>query len=107
MLWCALPLASYAQRGIKITQKRSTGVCKKSVKEEDVDYYVRSTLNFWEFFVDAYPMQGWEHDCYVYYVPKTYTSSTPVISSEHRTLPPTTGDFTPIEVKTVTALMPM
>ncbi len=97
MLWCALPLASNSFKQV-ISQSEALQYVKEEFNGQDVDYYVRTNGSNWEIFVDANPMQGWEHDCYVYSVPKLCSSDKPIITSEHRTLPPT-GDFTPIEVK--------
>ena len=53
----------------------------------------------WIFFVDADPMKGWEHDCYLLYVPKTIsTNGSPLVQNQKFRFPPD-GNFTPIEVK--------
>lgn len=68
---------------------------------KDVDYYIleESNLATWSIFVDAEPMKGWEHDCYVISISKSAKGNTsPKISTEKRSIPPT-GNYVPLQVK--------
>lgn len=71
---------------------------------KDVDYYVLQNDNAstWTFFVDAEPTKGWEHDCYIIEIPKSFnsSSSTTIPTRSIQLRMPPTGDFVPLRVKT-------
>lgn len=69
---------------------------------EEVDIYrlvnESSSQPKWRFFVDAHPMQGWEHDCYVVEITKTVgNDGQDMITTLHR-LPPK-EEMEPVKVK--------
>lgn len=70
--------------------------------EEDVDFYLLEDNNEsqWTIFVDAEPMKGWEHNCYLCRFPKQFlplTRPLPVSQTSYK-LPPD-GTLTPLVVK--------
>ncbi len=89
-----------------VDQKEAFAALKKTFTGKDVDYYALSNLlqlnaNYWLFFVDAEPMKGWEHDCYLFTYPKTIsdnaTSVTPTLQQKLKV--PPTAKLIPYEVK--------
>jgi hypothetical protein len=50
-------------------------IAKKQFKGVDADYFMISDRNisYWSIFVDAEPMKGWEHDCYILKIPRLIT----------------------------------
>lgn len=116
LLFCCLTASSaIAQRVRNVSKQEALSIAKMSLDGQDVDYYlcedavlnVRSegqNLSFsqsdtWIFFVDAEPLKGWEHDCYLICIAKrvrAYQSPVPHITKFR--LPPN-GNFTPLEVK--------
>lgn len=81
-------------------------IAKDQFPGADYDYYQLQTQSteYWTIFVDAEPMRGWNHDCYLLQIPKStsaFTSPTtppiaPVIS---QTMSPPIGSYTPLDVK--------
>lgn len=69
---------------------------------KDVDiYYINNSLSTtWDFFVDAEPLKGWEHECYVFNVNTKLTAgSTPLMRRHKYTMPPKDLKMTPAKVK--------
>ena len=74
----------------------------------DVDYYsfvpaedleVGSSSTTWNIFVDAEPMKGWEHNCYVITIPKSVPAGKSVnVQTVARRLPPAVT-MRPLSVK--------
>ncbi len=89
-----------------VDQREAFAALKKTFTGKDVDYYAlapvfQQSADLWLFFVDAEPMKGWEHDCYLFTFPKTISdnaiSITPAQQQKLRA-PPTAG-LIPYEVK--------
>lgn len=70
---------------------------------KDVDIYryqPELTSIYWDFFVDAEPMKGWEHECYTYRVMKNPPSPTSekAVTKTQLKMPPK-GNMVPVSVK--------
>lgn len=98
-----------------VSRQEALSIVKMCFNEQDVDYYLCDDpvlnvmsegeklsflqSNAWIFFVDAEPMKGWEHDCYIVSIAKEireYLYPTPLLTKFR--LPPM-GNFSPLEVK--------
>jgi hypothetical protein len=92
-------ITCFAQQIQVITQSEVLSIAKEYFSGKDCDYYlVNDSAQYWNLFVDAEPLKGWEHECYTF----TYPQAIPVGLSaypylEKRTLPPD-DDLTPLEV---------
>lgn len=66
---------SLAQTAKRISKDDALAIAQKQFVGKDVDYYIlsNSTSAVWNIFVDAEPMKGWQHDCYVLTIPKATT----------------------------------
>lgn len=92
--------------GIKAQTAVSLSQAVKAVEAQftgqDVDYFqiIENNATHWKIFVDADPLKGWQHKCFVYSVPLTVTTSTTNIPLERKmfTLPPK-GNYRPLKVK--------
>ena len=115
LLCCLINSPAIAQQMRDVSRQEALSIVKMCFNEQDVDYYLcddpvlnvmseGEKLSFlqsneWIFFVDAEPMKGWEHDCYIVRIAKKigkyqYPAS---LSTKFR-LPPM-GNFSPLEVK--------
>lgn len=67
---------SLAQTAKSISKDDALAIAQKQFVGKDVDYYIlsNSTSAVWNIFVDAEPMKGWQHDCYVLTIPKATTT---------------------------------
>lgn len=74
LLLCAMSSVLYAQPRY-ISQSEAYEMVLQHFADQDVDIYHRNTNESWSFYIDAEPMKGWEHDCYIYNVPKSYYGS--------------------------------
>ena len=115
LLCCLINSPAMAQQMRDVSRLEALSIVKMCFNDQDVDYYLCDDpvlnvmsegeklsflqSNAWIFFVDAEPMKGWEHDCYVVSIAKKigkYQSPAP-LSTKFR-LPPM-GNFSPLEVK--------
>lgn len=115
LLCCLINSPAIAQQMRDVSRQEALSIVKICFNDQDVDYYLCDDpvlnvmsegeklsflqSNAWIFFVDAEPMKGWEHDCYVVSIAKKigkYQSPAP-LSTKFR-LPPM-GNFSPLEVK--------
>ena len=115
LLCCLINSPAIAQQMRDVSRQEALSIVKMCFNEQDVDYYICDDpvlnvmsegeklsflqSNAWIFFVDAEPMKGWEHDCYIFSIAKKigkYQSPAP-LSTKFR-LPPM-GNFSPLEVK--------
>ena len=85
-----------------VTQDEAFSLVQQEFVGQDVDYYILSggNLPVWKFFVDAEPMKGWQHDCYVLTVPK-FTNSNGLIltpTMQYLTVPPS-ENYVPLLVQ--------
>lgn len=97
--------ATKGEQSVSITQDEALKI-SKTLYSDDADYYILketdNTIPYWCVFVDAEPLKGWEHDCYVLAIPKTVSIELKIedlIIKEKRRVPPTEGDFAPLSVK--------
>ncbi len=107
LLWlflCCLFSTTIQGQNFIVTQRDALEAAQREFQGKDVDYYLMgksSTLSVWTIFVDAEPMKGWEHDCYVLSIPKTTSgpmSDLKVTQKIRYKLPPA-GEFVPLAVK--------
>lgn len=101
-LICHVPV--FALTSNFITKREALSAVEKAFEGKDVDiYYIQtnSTIpNTWDFFIDAEPLKGWEHECYVYKVnSKRTTGSTPLMRKHKYTMPPEGLELKPAKVK--------
>lgn len=48
------------------TRAEAIEIAKKEFAGQDVDFYIDDSMRGgWAILVDAEPMKGWEHDCYL------------------------------------------
>ena len=66
---------------------------------QNVDYYLcEDSTQRWTFFADPEPLKGWEHDCYLIYVPKVLNQGDLLGSSTAARRMPPDGTLTPMLV---------
>ena len=115
LLCCLINSPAIAQQMRDVSRQEALSIVKMCFNEQDVDYYLcddpvlnvmseGEKLSFlqsneWIFFVDAEPMKGWEHDCYIVSIAKKIGKyQSPASLSTKFRLPPM-GNFSPLEVK--------
>ena len=108
LMCCILSSAAFAQTH-SVSKAEALTIAQRQFQGKDVDYFILqdNSQTAWTIFVDAEPMKGWEHECYVLTVPKTITTSVNAAvpsSKVERKLPPS-GNFAPLSVKTATEPM--
>lgn len=98
---CLFSTVSFAQTQ-NVSQHDALAIAQRQFVGKDVDYYIlsNSSSTVWNIFVDAEPMKGWQHDCYILTIPKSTTSNISAIvpKKELRKMPPT-EDYAPLSVK--------
>ena len=86
----------------EVTRDNALTIAQRQFQGQDVDYYISSNTaaQVWRIFVDAEPMKGWQHDCYVLTIPKQTTAPINLViaEKESRKMPPL-GDFEPLLVR--------
>ena len=102
LLCCLFSIEAHAQTQ-SVSKSDALTIVQRQFQGRDVDYLIRQDSNAtsWTIFVDAEPMKGWEHECYILTVPKNITTSVDdaVPSSKvQRKLPPS-GNYVPLSVK--------
>lgn len=99
---CLFSTVSFAQTAKSISKDDALAIAQKQFVGKDVDYYIlsNSTSAVWNIFVDAEPMKGWQHDCYVLTIPKATTTDINTIRPRKllRKMPPK-EDYAPLLVK--------
>lgn len=87
----------------QVSLPEALATAEKLFAGKDVDYYFlqNDIASTWTFFVDAEPTKGWQHDCYIITIPKSFnsSSSTTIPTNSIRLRMPPTGDFVPLRVK--------
>ena len=103
VLCLLLGMPSFALQIQFVSKDEALAVVESKFEGKDVDiYYINSTLgsSTWDFFVDAEPLKGWEHECYVYNVNKKLTAGSTPLSRRHKySMPPQDLKMTPAKVK--------
>lgn len=94
----------FAESVARFIMYNAVELAKKEFPGLDADYYFiekeNDTSLYWEVFVDAEPMRGWEHQCYIVSLPKQLGSSGTVrLKKKSLTLPPQGVNLIPIENK--------
>ncbi|MDE5871870.1 MAG: PepSY domain-containing protein [Muribaculaceae bacterium] len=103
LLVCSMfSVTSFAALHI-VTQAEALIIAQRQFQGKDVDYFILqdNSTTAWTVFVDAEPMKGWEHECYILTIPKAITTSVDMAvpsSTINRKLPPS-GNFVPLSVK--------
>lgn len=85
-----------------ISQQDALTIAQLQFRDKDVDYFIleENNQNSWTIFVDAEPMKGWEHDCYLLSIPKeTETDMYFVIPQKLQLRKPPSGNYVPLCVK--------
>ena len=86
-----------------LTKADALEIAQKVFRGKDVDYFILNddTLQNWVIFVDAEPMKGWGHECYLLDFPKktTFVHNENVVVSGIRMSVPPTGNFVPLLVR--------
>lgn len=107
MLLCSVYASAYdiIETGPQrtLTKEDALEVAQAQFKNMDVDYFILNddTKTLWEVFVDAEPMKGWEHKCYVLRFPKitdVVHNEDVMLAKEQLTFPPN-GNYVPLYVK--------
>lgn len=78
MLVCSLPsMASAISMIRRISEAEALSMVKRQFSAADVDYYIirNYSRDAWTFFVDAEPLKGWQHDCYLVQIPTMTTQN--------------------------------
>lgn len=119
MRFCALMVVLFAMTPIiqarSISRVEALEIAQSQFNGDDVDYYIQQDHLYlkqtdglkqpievnsnWVIFVDAEPMKGWEHDCYLLTIPKTVNTDNVPVTTKTLSLPPTTGEYVPLLVK--------
>ena len=98
---CLFPTALFAQAR-DVSQSDALAIAQRQFFGKDVDYYMLNdnSSEAWNIFVDAEPMKGWQHDCYILIIPKSTTTNINWLIPEKilRKFPPQ-EDYFPILVK--------
>lgn len=84
-----------------ISEREAQKCVEKYFEGKDVDYFIHEDNNqsYWTFFVDAEPMKGWKHDCYVLTIPKQVESNAVVCPSIEKRSTPPQGNYIPLKVR--------
>lgn len=75
ILFCTLFFAERIE-AVSISKDKALTMVRQQFSDKDVDYFILNEYligendpydsnNWWTFFVDADPMKGWEHECYI------------------------------------------
>lgn len=87
LLFCVLTLSNVL---CAITKNDAYEVVKSLYPGCDYDYYLveDNDTGVWKFFVDAAPLKGWEHECYLISLPKSSNAATVVPDVTSLSMPP-------------------
>lgn len=99
---CSFSTATFAQSYRRVSEKEALYIAQKQFTGKDVDYYIHKDMNsaVWIIFVDAEPMKGWEHDCFILGIPKsTCGSIDEIVPNIKRMSMPPNDKFTTLLVK--------
>lgn len=102
LLALALPAKTNAET-VSVSKNEALQIAQSYFTDMDVDYFIATDTTSsteWIIFVDAEPMKGWEHDCYLITIDKASesTQSSPQVSIQQMQFPPNM-DFEPAFVK--------
>ncbi len=102
LICCLFSVTTYAQTSVSKTD--ALAIAQRQFQGQDVDYFILedNSQPQWNIFVDAEPLKGWEHDCYILTIPKTIATSVASAvpsSKQAMKMPPTSGNYVPLLVK--------
>lgn len=91
MLYQLLTASAFAQT-VQVTSADALSIAQNQFEGQDVDYYLIPDSTDWKIFVDAEPLLGWAHDCYILTIPKSIAGSLSQITpdSQYMNFPPAT-----------------
>lgn len=96
---CLLTLTMNAVTMVHVSLEEALAVVKNHFIGQNVDYYLCGTAPSWKIFVDAEPLSGWEHTCYLYSIRRAHKDTeNMIVTCEELTLPPA-DDMTPLDVQ--------
>lgn len=96
---CLLTLTMNAVTMVQVSLEEALAVVKSHFIGQNVDYYLCGSMPSWKIFVDAEPLSGWEHTCYLYSIRRAHKDTeNMIVTCEELTLPPA-DDMTPLDVQ--------
>lgn len=93
LVYFAMSEYASAQLTAAFLRTRAIQMAQKEFTDIDADYYFidedYSNVDYVKVFVDAEPLKGWEHDCYIVYVPSKLSQQEqrPLLKKRYR-MPP-------------------
>lgn len=101
LLWGVANSATIIDQELEdVSQERALEMVKDAFFNKDVDYYLcTDSVDKWTFFVDAEPLKGWEHKCFIATIPKKILAGRSVFPNLTTLQLPPSGNITPVEVK--------
>lgn len=99
-LFSLFPVTSSAQVQRYVSKQEALSIAQVQFRGQDVDYYLidENMSPTWQVFVDAEPMKGWKHDCYVIKIPKSLDISHSTQFPQQWLTTPPQGEYTPLLV---------
>ena len=103
VMCCIFYSSAFAQQFYSVSREDALSIVQREFHGRDVDYYIlqENTRATWTIFVDAEPMKGWEHECYLLTVPKNAITSINTMKPSRKKLLklPPSGNYVPLLVK--------
>ncbi len=99
LMICQMYISSVAQATTRnVSQNEAYMAVNRAFITRDVDYYLidRNNSTYWEFFVDAEPMKGWQHECYIVHVPRTVNELDPITTTRFARQTPPDDNLIPL-----------
>lgn len=99
-LFSLFPVTTSAQVQSYVSKQKALSIAQAQFRGQDVDYYLidENKSPTWQVFVDAEPMKGWKHDCYVIRIPKSLDISQNTPFPQQLLTTPPQGEYTPLLV---------
>lgn len=99
-LFSLFPVTTSAQVQRYVSKQEALSIAQGQFRGQDVDYYLldENMSPTWQVFVDAEPMKGWKHDCYVIRIPKALDISHSTQFPQQWLTTPPQGEYTPLLV---------
>lgn len=99
-LFSLFPVTTSAQVQRYVSKQEALSIAQGQFRGQDVDYYLidENKSPTWQVFVDAEPMKGWKHDCYVIRIPKSLDISHSTQFPQQWLTTPPQGEYTPLLV---------
>lgn len=95
-LFSLFPITTSAQVQRYVSKQKALSIVQEKFRGQDVDYYLidENKSPTWQVFVDAEPMKGWKHDCYVIRIPKSLDISHSTQFPQQLLTTPPQGEYT-------------